>query len=93
MRGSLPGTYPAGTVAIDPKVVHYEQLCVTRSYHFTPDGFRSALGLLGRGAVEVTPLVSYRLPLACVAEGFEIAANRRGNKVLIFMDGDASLSA
>jgi len=40
--------------------------------------------------VQVTPLVSHRLPLARVAEGFEIVANRRGNKVLIFMAEDVS---
>jgi len=84
------GTYPPGTVPVDPNVVHYKQLWVTGSYHFTPDGFRSALKLLARGAVQVTPLVSHRLPLARVAEGFEIVANRRGNKVLIFTAEDVS---
>jgi len=83
------GTYPPGIVPIDPNVVHYKQLWVTGSYHFTPDGFRAALNLLARGAVRVTPLVSHCLPLARVAEGFEIVANRRGNKVLICMNGDS----
>jgi L-iditol 2-dehydrogenase len=86
------GTYPSTTVSVDPNVIHYKQLWVTGSYHFTPDGFRAALKLLDRGAVRVTPLVSHRLPLASVAEGFEIVANRRGRKVLICMDENSELS-
>jgi L-iditol 2-dehydrogenase len=86
------GTYPSTTVSVDPNVIHYKQLWVTGSYHFTPDGFRAALKLLDRGAVQVIPLISHRLPLEDVAEGFEIVANRRGRKVLICMDGGSGVS-
>jgi L-iditol 2-dehydrogenase len=80
------GTYPSATIAVDPNIIHYKQLWVTGSFHLTPDGFKRALSLLERGDIKVLPLVSHRLPLEQVADGFEIVANRLGKKVLIHCD-------
>lgn len=82
------GTYPSTSISIDPNVIHYKQLWVTGSFHLKGGGTRSALQLLHRGDVKVLPLVSHRLPLSRVAEGYEIVANRRGRKVLIHCDDD-----
>jgi L-iditol 2-dehydrogenase len=82
------GTYPPTTIAVDPNVIHYKQLWVTGSYHFTPGGFRTAMGLVSRGDVQVLPLVSHRLPLAEAGQAFELVATQGGMKVLVHM-GDA----
>ena len=39
----------------------------------------------GIGTVRVAPMVSHRLPLAEVKDGFDIVAGRRGFKVVIEM--------
>jgi len=82
------GTYPSTTISVDPNVIHYKQLWVTGSFHYGPGDFRTALDLLSRGQVQVTPLISHRLPLDEIVEGFEIVANRRGRKVLIHCSED-----
>lgn len=42
-----------------------------------------AIDLAGRGAVELAPLVTHRLPLARADEAFRLAARRTGLKVLV----------
>lgn len=79
------GTYPASTIAVDPNVIHYKQLWVTGSYHFTPGGFATALDLLARGQVQVEPLISHRLGLDEIAQGFEMVLHQAGMKVIIEM--------
>ena len=68
---------------VDPNFIHHKRLWMTGSFHYGPGDFRTALDLLARGQVQVTPLISHRLPLDEIVEGFEIVANRRGRKVLI----------
>jgi len=82
------GTYPPAKVAIDPNVIHYKQLLVTGSFHFTPGGFRTALDLITREAIQVEPLISHRLPLEDTAEGFDAVIGRKGLKVMIHMNGE-----
>jgi len=79
------GTYPAATLEIDPNLIHYRQIRLTGSHDFTPYHFESALRLIEIGTVLVTPMVSHRLSLAEVKDGFDIVAQRRGFKVVIEM--------
>ena len=80
------GTYPAATIPVDPNVIHYKELWVTGSYHFTPGGFRTALDLIASGEVQVEPLISHRYPLEDVAQAFETVVNRKGMKVIVEMN-------
>lgn len=77
------GTFPAATMTIDPNIIHYKQLKVVGSYHFTPRQFRTALQLMSRHAVDVRSLISHRLSLREVARAFEIAASREGMKIIV----------
>ena len=79
------GTYPSATIAMDPNVIHYRQLWVTGSYHFTPGGFRTALDLIAREEVQVQPLISHRLGLDEIAHGFDTVIDQAGMKVIIEM--------
>jgi L-iditol 2-dehydrogenase len=79
------GTYPAATLEIDPNLIHYRQIRLTGSHDFTPHHFESALRLIEIGTVQVESMVSHRLPLAEVKEGFDLVAARRGFKVMIAM--------
>jgi len=81
------GTYPPITIPLDPNLIHYKELLVTGSHHFTPGGFRRALDLIHRGAIQVRPLISHRFPLSQITEAFETVVGRGGMKVLVHMDG------
>jgi len=82
------GTYPSTTIAVDPNVIHYKQLWVTGSFHFTPGGFRTALDLITREQVRVLPLISHRFALEDVAEAFDTVVDRGGMKVIVNMDAE-----
>ncbi len=83
------GTYPSTTIGVDPNVIHYKQLWVTGSFHFTPGGFRTALGLIARGEVQVEPLISHRLGLSEIASGFDMVIDQAGMKVIVEMERGA----
>ena len=78
------GSYPPPELSLDPNLIHYKELILTGSHHFTPFTFQRALKLLQYGLVRVQPLISHRLPLERTQEGFDIVVGQRGLKVIIF---------
>jgi len=78
------GSYPPPTLALSPNLIHYKELVLTGSHHFTPFTFQRALKLLQYGLVQVKPLISHRLPLDRTQEGFDIVVGQKGLKVIVF---------
>ncbi|MEA3345918.1 MAG: zinc-binding dehydrogenase [Chloroflexota bacterium] len=78
------GSYPPPEVPLNPNLIHYKELTLTGSHHFTPFTFQRALKLLEYGMIQVEPLISHRLPLDRTPEGFEIVVGQKGLKVVIF---------
>jgi L-iditol 2-dehydrogenase len=78
------GSYPPPQLSLDPNLIHYKELILTGSHHFTPFAFERALKLLQYGLVQVKPLISHRLPLAQTPEGFDIVVGQKGLKVVVF---------
>ena len=70
-------------VEVDIDLVHYKELALRGSYDSTIAQYEDALALLHAGAVQVKPLISHRLPLAEVQDGYEIARKQSGLKVMI----------
>ena len=63
---------PKGThVPVDATRVHYEELTLLGSFHFTPDDVREARDLLITDVVPARDLISGVLPLSSLAEAFE----------------------
>jgi L-iditol 2-dehydrogenase len=85
------GSYPPPTLALDPNLIHYKELVLTGSHHFTPFTFQRALKLLEYGLIQVQPLISHRLSLERTPEGFDIVAGQQGLKVIVYPQ-DGSLS-
>ena len=77
------GTYPPTTLDLDPNLIHYKQIRLTGSHDFTPHHFQTALRFIEMGTVRVANVVSHRLPLARVKEGFDVVAGQKGLKVVI----------
>lgn len=79
------GTYPQVSVAIDPNILHYRELRLIGSFDSLTDHYLRTLTLLSLGKVRVQPLISHRLPLERLTEGFRILEARQGIKVIIEM--------
>lgn len=48
--------------------------------------FASAMRMIGEGRIDVSPMISHKLPFARVQEGFEMATKRKGECIKIVID-------
>ena len=53
--GCAPGT----RVTFDAARLHYDEIALLGSFHYTPEEAREALGLLGSGELDLAPLVTH----------------------------------
>jgi len=81
------GKHPPTNLPIDSNTIHYQELILTGSYHFTAHCFHTAIKLLQYGLIDTKPLISNRLPLSKANQGFELVKNQQGLKVLVFPQG------
>lgn len=64
-RICLFGGCPQGTVfEADAYRIHYEQISVHGVFHYTPDYFVKALGMLAEGKIQVNPLITHECRLS-----------------------------
>ncbi|MEM3095744.1 MAG: zinc-binding dehydrogenase [Nitrososphaerota archaeon] len=76
-------THPKTEIHIDPNIIHYRELHITGSFSSTKQDLRTAIRLIENRQVDVKSLITHRLPLEKIVEGFNIHAGRRGLKVMI----------
>ncbi len=69
--------------ALDFEQIVYKDLRVTGSFASSAGAWARALILLAKGAVQLKPLISTVLPLAEWEQGFQLARNKGGLKVLL----------
>jgi L-iditol 2-dehydrogenase len=80
-RVLLFGGLPAGErVALDAGRIHYDELTLLGTFHFSPNDVREARDLLAGGAANVKPLVSGIEPLRALPNVFERLDKRDGFK-------------
>lgn len=82
--GGLPSDRQ--NVGLNTNLIHYKQLMVTGSTRASVLQFRRTLEFIASGILDVKGLISNRLPLSEIAEGFELAAQAKGLKNVIYMD-------
>ena len=63
--------------------IHYKECFVTGSHGSVPRQHELAVQLLEKGLVRVEPLLTHHLPLTKINQGFKIAEDRDGMKVVI----------
>jgi len=72
---------PSGThVPLDATRLHYDELTIAGSFHFTRDDVREARDLLVTGVVPARELITEVLPLSSLEEAFSRLDRRQGYK-------------
>jgi L-iditol 2-dehydrogenase len=71
---------------IDGNLIHYNQLTVTASFGSTPRQFHLAQQLLFDKKIDGSALITHRLPLERINEGFELMQKSEALKVIITFD-------
>ncbi|MDQ1288191.1 MAG: L-iditol 2-dehydrogenase [Actinomycetota bacterium] len=79
--GGLPKDRP--TITVDSNLVHYRELTLVGANGSSPEDNRTALRLIASGEVPVADLITHRLPLDRLLEGFDIVADGTAIKVTI----------
>ncbi len=77
----LPKADPV--VAFNANELHYKELAVLGAYGATPRQYRLTLDLLAREAARAERIVTHRIPLEHIAEGFETIRKGSGLKVVV----------
>lgn len=70
-------------VLLDAHAIHYREVSIVGSFHYTPRDVDEALALLARGAVPLGEIVSARCPLADWTAAFDLARGGAAMKVCL----------
>ena len=77
----LFGGCPAGTTAaFDTHRLHYDELTVIGSFHYTPQDVKDAYHVLAYRLIDLSPLVSGSFPLQDIEKAFMLLEQGRGIK-------------
>ncbi|MCX7917151.1 MAG: zinc-dependent dehydrogenase [bacterium] len=79
--GGLPKESPY--IQFDSNLLHYGEFFVVGTHGSTPLQNRIAIELLSSGRINVEKIITHKLPLEKIKEGFEIVESKKGLKVLI----------
>lgn len=88
-------TRPGEQISIDPNWIHYNEIVLTGSHwvgvsgHSDPKLYEQALDLIARKKVDVEALISHRLPLKDIHEGYRLLQTMQSMKVLLYPNGEA----
>ncbi len=78
------GGCAAGTlVSFDAGKMHYREVSTFGSFHHEPAAFNRAIRAIASGEVKVRPLLTHRLQLGEIREGFELMERREALKVTV----------
>jgi L-iditol 2-dehydrogenase len=79
--GGLPAD--ARQIVLNSNNIHYKEAYITGSHGSTPLQHKLAVSMIATGRIDVTSLISHRLPLDKIREAFDIVERRAGLKVTI----------
>lgn len=66
------GCPPGASFACDPNLIHYRSINFLGTYHYTPELFKQALNLTSSGAIDLTPVITHRLPMSQIHEAVDL---------------------
>jgi L-iditol 2-dehydrogenase len=71
------------TVTYDTERLHYDEITLRGTFHYTPADVKKVYGLLGQGKIKISPLISGRFRLKDTRKVFEMLSQGRGIKYAI----------
>jgi len=77
------GCPPGAKVTFDPARLHYDEITLIGTFHFTPSDVRDAYAVLTGGRIDVKPLITGEFPLDSLTTAFEELIAGRGIKYAI----------
>jgi L-iditol 2-dehydrogenase len=80
------GCKPGTVVRFPAERLHYDELTLRGTFHFTPSDVRKAAALLGKKALEVDRLISGTYPLQDIADVFARLSRGKGIKYALVPD-------
>lgn len=78
------GNLPAGTVAVPMNLIMSKELSVLGTFRFNVE-FATAAELISSGTIDVSPIITARVPLAEADRGFRLALDRTTNVKVILV--------
>lgn len=69
--------------SVDVNLIHYFDLRVVGSFGYDPVSFTESAGLLEAGRIDVKPLITHRIRLDEVDEGFRLMAEKAALKIIV----------
>ncbi len=89
----LFGGCPGGTeVTFDARRLHYDEITLAGSFHFTPEDVRKAFEIITGGMIDFGPLISGEYPLDKIETAFGMLKEGRGIKYVISGMGESKKS-
>ncbi len=80
---------PRTDIAIPSLRFWRDEITVTFSYGAAPDDLQEALELIKSGRVNVRKMITHRVPLSSIMEGFKLVSEAKNSlKVVVVPDGD-----
>jgi len=74
------GGCPPGTeISVRTELLHYGEVTLLGTFHATPAHFKKALSLIASGAIRVKPLVTRKMKLDEIRDGFEILSTSKSD--------------
>lgn len=83
-------------ITLDPNWIHYNEIVLTGSHwvgvsgYSDPKLYEQALDLIARKKVDVEKLITHRLPLRDIHEGYKLLQNQQSLKVVLYPQGEAA---
>jgi len=77
---------PGACVQLPFNELWRKEVTMTSSYAGSPRDIRSAIELIASQRVDVTPMITHRLPLAMTQEGFRLVSEAGGNSMKVVVE-------
>jgi L-iditol 2-dehydrogenase len=77
------GAYPATPIAVDPNLIHYNQLTITGTVGYRPQDAAEAVRLIAEGHIQSQVICTPHMPLARIKEGLELYGSQDALKIAL----------
>jgi L-iditol 2-dehydrogenase len=83
---SLFASLPKGDsdITFDSRAIHYGELRVTGASDSRPEHVVRALELMASGKLDLSQMITHRLPLSDIHQGFELMKSKQSLKVMVY---------